>query len=120
MKKVATVSKETGIPRDTIYRYIRSGKLTEGIDYEYDLENCLRVNPESIIDYRKTCKPTGRPCKPKRTFTFNWDQFNKNLSKNYENVLVFLATTGLDRGRYYQIKNGAYPRPDEEAILRGV
>jgi len=120
MKKVSIVSKETGIPQDSIYRYVRSGKLTEGVDYDHDLENVLRVNPESVKQYRKTCKPTGRRKQPKRHFDFNWDLFQKNLSENYENVLVFLASTGLDRGRYYQIKNGAYPRPDEAKILRGL
>ena len=120
MKKVSIVSKETGIPKDSIYRYVRSGKLAEGIDYDHNLDNCLRVNTESIINYRKTCKPTGRPCKPKRHFDFNWGLFTTNLSKKYENVLVFLASTGMDRGRYYQIKNGAYPRPAEIKILRGV
>ena len=119
MKKVATVSKETGIPKDSIYRYVRSGKLTEGIDYDHDLENCLRVNSESIINFRKTCKPTGRPKKPKRHFNFGWGTFDKNLNKKYGTVKEFLNQTGLDRGRYYQIKNGAYPRPDEEAILGG-
>jgi len=120
MKKVSIVSKETGIPKDSIYRYVRSGKLTEGIDYDHDLENCLRVKPESIIDYRKTCKPTGRPKKTRRVFTFNWFDFYLNMSEKYGTVKEFLNQTGLDRGRYYQIKNGVYPRPHEEAILRGV
>ena len=119
MKKVLTVSKETGIPRDTIYRYIRSGKLTEGIDYGYDLENVLRVNPESIIKYRKNCKPTGRPCKPKSDFKLDWDLFTKNVLAKYGTMAEFFDKCKMKHHRFYFIKNGeTNPTKAEQKILR--
>jgi len=120
MKKVETVSKELGVPVDSINRYVRERKLirngvviaelVEGKDFGKNADGNRIVKASSIQAYRKLKKPTGRPRKIVRVFKFDWDVFYKKI----ENVSKWLDRNNFERSQFYRIKNGdTYPTKEE-------
>jgi len=129
MKKVDIVSKELGIPIDSINRYVREKKLirngvtiaelVEGIDFGKDINGNRIVKASSIENYRKLKKPTGRPRGPKSDFKLDWDLFTKNVLAKYGTMVEFFDKCKMKHHRFYFIKNGeTSPTKAEQKILR--
>jgi len=129
MKKVEIVSKELGIPVDSINRYVRERKLirngvviaelVEGKDFGKNADGNRIVKAESIQAYRKLKKPTGRPCKPKSDFKLDWGLLTKNVLAKYGTMAEFFDKCKMKHHRFYFIKNGeTNPTKAEQKILR--